>query len=116
MPWGAAILVVLAVTILAGCGEGGSTDPVESADKHLEQVEGEYLLAKVELDRAWYRQAEMGQKEKPAKTYEDEFEDLADARRVLKRCIEGDGLESCSEVEPIRGIVTELDHAHRHPG
>jgi hypothetical protein len=109
MRWGAVFLAVMAAVIVAGCG-GGDPDPIESADIHLEKTQGEYMLAKVELDRAWYRHAETLQGEDPEKVDQREQHEALEARRVLKECIEGNGLESCTSVEPIREIVAELNH------
>jgi hypothetical protein len=108
------ILAVVAVAILGGCGGGGNSDPgdaVESASKHLDQVEGEFLLAQAELDRQFFRQAEAKVAANPEGADRGEQRSLLEARRALNKCIEGDGLESCTEVESIREIVTELHQA-----
>jgi hypothetical protein len=110
MRWGATILAVVAMAMLAGCGGGGS-DPgavVEAASIHQEKVEGEYLLAKVELDQAVLEQDQAAESGKPNYAEKATRDVMRAARHIEHECHEGDGLESCTEIEPIEAIVKEM--------
>jgi hypothetical protein len=103
---GAVILAVMAVAMIVGCGGGGSTDPgdaVEAASIQRDKAEGTWLLAEVEVDQA-YLAEDLADRAAPKRIRED----LSDARHLEHRCVEGDGLESCTEREPIEAVVKEL--------
>jgi hypothetical protein len=104
---GAAILVAMVVFLaLTGCGSGGSADPgdaVEAAFVHRDKKQGEYLLAEVEVDQAYLAEDLVnGSGRKRIR------EDIRDAQHTEHQCWEGNGLESCTEIEPIEAVVKEM--------
>jgi hypothetical protein len=103
---GAAILVAMVFLALTGCGGGGSTDPgdaVEAAFVHRDKKQGEFLLAEVEVDQAYLAEDLVnGSSRKRIR------EDVRDAQHTEHQCWEGDGLESCTEIEPIEAVVKEM--------
>jgi len=80
------VLLALAGAALAvtGCGGGGgSTDPEEAihaAAEHRDHLEGELLLAEVELDQAFLRQDEKEAVDEPRKAARAISRDLGAAR------------------------------------
>ena len=111
MRWGAAILAVMAVAVLAGCGRGGHQPEEElaHAGQHLEDVKGELLLAEVEYARASFREAPEQLSGDLPKVARARRADVREAHHLQAECHEGDGLESCDSIEAIEEVVEELD-------
>jgi hypothetical protein len=110
-------LIVLLATfavalVVSACGGGGSTDPedaIGTAADHRDQLEGELLLAEVELDQAFLAQDEREATKKPRQEARAIADLLRSAQKVERRCREGDGLESCTELDAIEAVVGEIE-------
>ena len=112
------VLLALAGAALAvtGCGGGGSTDPEEAihaAAEHRDHLEGELLLAEVELDQAFLRQDEKEAVDEPRKAARAISRALREVHKIEHECYEGDGLESCTAIEPIEELVKEIEQEAR---
>lgn len=109
------LVAVLAATVLAavsGCGGGGSGEPgdaLEAAGEHRDQLEGELLLAEVEVDQAFLRQDEEEAVDEPRKAARGISRVLREVHKIEHECHEGDGLESCTAIEPIEELVKEIE-------
>jgi hypothetical protein len=102
----------MAVGMLAGCGGGSAKygEAAEAAEIHEEKVEGELLLAKVEVDQADMAEARADIAKDPSHPDREVQGDAReDAEKVEHRCYEGDGLEQCSEVSAIEAVVKEMN-------
>ncbi|OJU85802.1 MAG: hypothetical protein BGO11_03690 [Solirubrobacterales bacterium 70-9] len=114
------LTLVVATAILAGCGGGGSSDPedaIEAAAKHRDQLEGEFMLAEVELDKAYLAEDERTAKSKPRRAARLIDELIHSAEKIERRCRAGTGLESCTEMDAIEAVVGEIkEEARTGPG
>jgi hypothetical protein len=111
-----AALLAATIVVVAGCGGGGSTesgDAIEATVQHRDQVEGELLLAEVEVDQAFLRQDEEEAVDEPRKGARAISRVLREVHKIEHECQEGDGLESCTEIEPIRELVKEIEKEAR---
>jgi hypothetical protein len=113
------LLLLAAVGVAAvvtACGGGGATDPedaIGAAAQHRDQVEGEFLLAEVELQKAYLAQDEQEAAKKPRQEARAISELLRSAHKIERECREGDGLESCTELDSIKAVVEEIDQEAR---
>lgn len=124
MRWGAIAAVLGALFLLVGCG--GPGENVEEADVtagiHAEEVEAEWMLAEVEADQAGLKAGRADIAKEPdgvsRADHEDERidrRDLVRARRISRRCNEGDGLEQCPRYEGIDAVVKEMGEEFAEP-
>jgi hypothetical protein len=112
----AALLAATVVIVVPGCGGGGSTESgggVEAASEHREQVQGELLLAEVEVDQAFLRQDEEESVDEPRKAARAISRVLREVDKIEHECWEGNGLESCTAIEPIKERVKEIEEEAR---
>jgi hypothetical protein len=107
-----ALLAAAVMSVVAGCGGGGSSDPedaISAAAKHRDQLEGELLLAEVEVDQAFLREDEDEAVDEPRKAARAISRILREVHKVEHECHEGNGLESCTALEPIEELVKEIE-------
>lgn len=106
------LVLVFAAALVAGCGGGGSSDPEEAmatASRKVDEAEGALLLAEVELDQAYLAEDERTARAHPRQGARAIAEDLRRAKETERTCHEGDGLESCTEIEAIESVVEEIE-------
>jgi hypothetical protein len=111
-----ALLAATVVIAVPGCGGGGSTgsgDAIEATVQHRDQVEGELLLAEVEVDQAFLRQEEEESVDEPRKAARAISRVLREVHKIEHECHEGDGLESCTAIEPIEELVKKIEREAR---
>jgi hypothetical protein len=98
---------------LVSCGGGsGSTDAegaLSGLAEHRDQLEGELMLAEVELDQGYLALAEESAKSKPRQAARGIDRILREVKKIEHQCHEGDGLESCTEMDAIEGVVKEIE-------
>jgi hypothetical protein len=108
----AALLAAAVMVAASGCGGGGSSNPedaISAAAKHRDQLEGELLLAEVEVDQAFLREDEEEAVDEPRKAARAISRILTEVHKVEHECHEGNGLESCTAIEPIEELVKEIE-------
>jgi hypothetical protein len=111
-----ALLAVAVSTALVACGGGGSTDPeaaLHGLSEHRDQLEGELMLAEVELDQGYLATAEASAKSKPRRAARAIDGILREVKKIEHKCHEGNGLESCTELDPIEAVVKEIEQEAR---
>ncbi len=111
--------------VLAGCGFSGHKDveeKLEDASIHAEEAEAEWLLAEVEAEQAGLRAGRADIAKDPDHLVpadrvdeRDDRQSLGRARRISRRCNEGDGLEQCPRFEQIRAVVKEMAEEFAEP-
>jgi hypothetical protein len=104
-----------AAFVATGCGHG-STAPeaaIEKADKHVEQLEGELMLAEVEVEKAFLEEDEREAVKEPRRAARGISGILRSAHKIERECREGDGLESCTELDSIEAVVREIEQNAR---
>lgn len=106
-----ALPAVFAVAILIGCGGGGHEPEgeVAGAAEREESAKGQLLLAEVEYEQAFFREAPEEFEGKPAKIARIRRESVAEAHHLQAECHEGNGLEECDSLGAIEAVVEELD-------
>jgi hypothetical protein len=110
------VLSALSGAAVTGCGGGGSTDPedaIHAAAEHRDQLEGELLLAEVELEKAFLEEDEREAVKEPRRAARGIAEVLRSAHKIERECREGDGLESCTELDSIEAVVKEIEQNAR---
>jgi hypothetical protein len=110
------LLAVAGSIALVACGGGGSTDPeaaLQGLSEHRDQLEGELMLAEVELDQGYLATAEATAKSRPRRAARAIDGILREVQKIEHRCHEGDGLESCTELDAIEGVVKEIEQEAR---
>jgi hypothetical protein len=106
------IAALAAAASIAACGGGESTDPedaIAAAGKHRDQLEGELMLAEVELEKAFLAEDEKEAVDKPRQAASGISRVLRAAQRIEHECREGNGLESCTEIDSIEEVVAEIE-------
>jgi hypothetical protein len=111
-----AVLAAAGSFAIAACGGGGSTDPEDALrglGEHRDQLEGELMLAEVELDQGFLAADEATAKSRPRRAARGIAGILRDAQKIEHKCHEGNGLESCTEIDAIEGVVKEIEQEAR---
>jgi hypothetical protein len=96
------LLVVMALGLLAGCGQSGGGDTLP--ETYMEELEAKLLLTRAEVAAAEVQQARkwFGDSQR-AKSMERAA--FSKARKAQHVCWEGTGLVSCGDIEQIENIV-----------
>ncbi len=104
-----------AAVVATGCGHGSTApeDAIEKADKHVEQLEGELMLAEVEVEKTLLEEDERTAVKEPRRAARGIAEVLRSAHKIERECREGDGLESCTELDSIEAVVKEIEQNAR---
>jgi hypothetical protein len=111
-----ALAAVAGSVALVACGGGGSTDPeaaLSGLAEHRDQLEGELMLAEVELDQGYLAADEASAKSRPRRAARGIDEILREVKQIEHKCHEGDGLESCTEIDAIEAVVKEIEQEAR---
>jgi hypothetical protein len=112
-----ALLAAAGSVAVVACGGGdGSSDPeaaLSGLSEHRDQLEGELMLAEVELDQGYLAVAEESAKSRPRQAARGIDRILREVKKIEHKCHEGNGLESCTEIDAIEGVVKEIEQEAR---